>query len=99
MASDVRERPIASGCREGCSDRVGALARLGQGLHAALPAGVFSCPVFDTLATHLFGAHRSMASLADTPELVGFFSYSREDDEGSGGQMQQVSRQSTSRTS
>ena len=39
-ASDVRERPIASGCREGCSDRVGALARLGQGLHAALPAGL-----------------------------------------------------------
>ena len=28
-----------------------------------------------------------MASLADTPDLVGFFSYSREDDEGSGGRL------------
>jgi TPR repeat protein len=43
-----------------------------------------------TLATHLFGAHRSMASLADTPDLVGFFSYSREDDEGSGGRLSKL---------
>ena len=31
-----------------------------------------------------------MASLADTPNLVGFFSYSREDDEGSGGRLSQL---------
>ena len=51
---------------------------------------VLSGWVFDTLATHLFGAHRSMASLADTPDLVGFFSYSREDDEGSGGRLSKL---------
>jgi hypothetical protein len=28
-----------------------------------------------------------MASLADAPDLVGLFSYSREDDEGSGGKL------------
>src|SRR6516165_692171 len=32
-------------------------------------------------------AARPMTSLADLPELVGFFSYSREDDEGSGGEL------------
>jgi hypothetical protein len=31
-----------------------------------------------------------MASLADTPDLVGFFSYSREDDEGSGGRLSKL---------
>jgi hypothetical protein len=31
-----------------------------------------------------------MASLADTPNLVGFFSYSREDDEGSGGRLSKL---------
>ena len=31
-----------------------------------------------------------MASLADTPDLVGFFSYSREDDEDSGGKLSKL---------
>ena len=31
-----------------------------------------------------------MASLADAPNLVGFFSYSREDDEGSGGRLSKL---------
>jgi len=31
-----------------------------------------------------------MASLADAPDLVGFFSYSREDDEGSGGKLSKL---------
>jgi len=31
-----------------------------------------------------------MASLADAPDLVGFFSYSREDDEGSGGRLSKL---------
>ena len=31
-----------------------------------------------------------MASLADTPDLVGFFSYAREDDEGSGGRLSKL---------
>jgi len=31
--------------------------------------------------------HSPMSSLADAPDLVGFFSYSREDDEGSGGKL------------
>src|SRR4029077_7815520 len=31
-----------------------------------------------------------MASLADTPDLVGFFSYSREDDQGSGGRLSKL---------
>ena len=31
-----------------------------------------------------------MASLADVPDLVGFFSYSREDDEGSGGRLSKL---------
>jgi hypothetical protein len=31
-----------------------------------------------------------MASLADNPDLVGFFSYSREDDEGSGGRLSKL---------
>src|SRR5215831_2315632 len=34
--------------------------------------------------------HSSMASLADAPDLVGFFSYSREDDEGSGGRLSKL---------
>src|SRR5262249_37095985 len=31
-----------------------------------------------------------MSSLADAPDLVGFFSYSREDDEGSGGRLSKL---------
>src|SRR5262249_15442937 len=31
-----------------------------------------------------------MSSLADAPDLVGFFSYSREDDEGSGGKLSRL---------
>jgi hypothetical protein len=31
-----------------------------------------------------------MPSLADAPDLVGFFSYSREDDEGSGGRLSKL---------
>src|SRR5215813_7038130 len=34
--------------------------------------------------------HSSMSSLADAPDLVGFFSYSREDDEGSGGRLSKL---------
>src|SRR5262249_25021598 len=34
--------------------------------------------------------HSSMSSLADAPDLVGFFSYSREDDEGSGGKLSKL---------
>src|SRR6516165_6325757 len=34
--------------------------------------------------------HSSMSSLADAPDLVGFFSYSREDDEGSGGKLSRL---------
>jgi len=34
--------------------------------------------------------HSSMFSLADAPDLVGFFSYSREDDEGSGGKLSKL---------
>ena len=31
-----------------------------------------------------------MSSLADAPDLVSFFSYSREDDEGSGGKLSKL---------
>jgi hypothetical protein len=34
--------------------------------------------------------HSSMSLLADAPDLVGFFSYSREDDEGSGGKLSKL---------
>jgi hypothetical protein len=34
--------------------------------------------------------HSSMSSLADAPDLVGFFSYSREDDEDSGGKLSKL---------
>src|SRR5262245_60270880 len=34
--------------------------------------------------------HSPMSSLADAPDLVGFFSYSREDDEGSGGKLSKL---------
>src|SRR5262249_48377581 len=34
--------------------------------------------------------HSSMSSLADAADLVGFFSYSREDDEGSGGRLSKL---------
>src|SRR6516162_9025488 len=34
--------------------------------------------------------HSSMSSLADASDLVGFFSYSREDDEGSGGRLSKL---------
>ena len=34
--------------------------------------------------------HSSMSSLADASDLVGFFSYSREDDEGSGGKLSKL---------
>jgi TIR domain len=50
----------------------------------------FSCRVFGIVrqANHL--GHSSMSSLADAPDLVGFFSYSREDDEGSGGRLSKL---------
>jgi hypothetical protein len=47
---------------------------------------MLSCRVFDTPIR----AHSSMASLADIPDLVGFFSYSREDDEGSAGRLSKL---------
>ena len=34
--------------------------------------------------------HSSMSSLADAPNLVGFFSYSREDDEDCGGKLSKL---------
>src|SRR5262245_63271555 len=34
--------------------------------------------------------HNPMSSLSDAPDLVGFFSYSREDDEGSGGKLSKL---------
>jgi hypothetical protein len=34
-----------------------------------------------------------MSTLAEIPELVGFFSYSREDDEGSGGRLSKLREQ------
>jgi TIR domain/PAN domain len=41
-------------------------------------------------AQSTFGLDNSMASLADAPDLVGFFSYSREDDEDSGGRLSEL---------
>ena len=53
---------------------------------SSLPT-VFSCRDLVYSPIIHFVVHRSMASLADAPDLVGLFSYSREDDEGSGGKL------------
>src|SRR5262245_20151182 len=48
-------------------------------------------PVFwYSRSSTIFQAGDSMASLADLPLLAGFFSYSREDDEDSGGRLSQL---------
>ena len=39
---------------------------------------------------HFFPRHAPMSSLAELPNLVGFFSYSREDDEGSDGKLSKL---------
>jgi hypothetical protein len=50
----------------------------------------FSCRAFGILRQANHSVHSSMSSLADAPDLVGFFSYSREDDEGSGGRLSKL---------
>ncbi|MGO9132811.1 MAG: toll/interleukin-1 receptor domain-containing protein, partial [Methylovirgula sp.] len=50
---------------------------------------VFRCQhgsLFNPFMSH----ERPMSSLADLPELVGFFSYSRQDDEDSGGALSKL---------
>src|SRR5215469_7805233 len=59
------------------------------GQRSPLPT-VISNRISDTFSDSPIWAHRSMASLADTPDLVGFFSYAREDDEGSGGRLSKL---------
>src|SRR5262249_372217 len=52
---------------------------------------VLSCRVFVTLtSSQTISLHSPMASLADASDLVGFFSYSREDDEDSGGKLSKL---------
>ena len=52
---------------------------------------VLSCRVFGTLtSSQTISLHSPMSSLADASDLVGFFSYSREDDEDSGGKLSKL---------
>ena len=51
---------------------------------------MLSCSVFGILCQQAISVHSLMSSLADAPDLVGFFSYSREDDEGSGGKLSKL---------
>src|SRR5215472_19053894 len=46
--------------------------------------------VEQAISEQTISVHSSMSSLADAPDLVGFFSYSREDDEGSGGKLSKL---------
>ena len=53
--------------------------------HNGFPAAFLVFYVKQTISVH-----SSMSSLADASDLVGFFSYSREDDEGSGGKLSKL---------
>src|SRR5215472_8025185 len=46
--------------------------------------------VEQAISEQTISVHSSMSSLADAADLVGFFSYSREDDEGSGGRLSKL---------
>jgi TIR domain len=54
-------------------------------LRYRVPAGFLVFYVKQTISVH-----SSMSSLADAPDLVGFFIYSREDDEDSGGKLSKL---------
>jgi formylglycine-generating enzyme required for sulfatase activity len=56
-----------------------------RGLRYRVPAAFLVFYVKQTISVH-----SSMSSLADAPDLVGFFSYSREDDEDSGGKLSKL---------
>ena len=80
-------------------DEVGPLARRYQAAPAAagsilasrqLGRGCFPAASLVFYVKQTTSVHGSMSSLADAPDLVGFFSYSREDDEGSGGKLSKL---------
>src|SRR5262249_21649104 len=52
--------------------------------------GCFPAAPVVSYVKQTMSVHSSMSSLADAPDLVGFFSYSREDDEGSGGKLSKL---------
>src|SRR5262245_42298842 len=61
-----------------------------RGLHSRETRNGFPAAFLVFYVKQTISVHSSISSLADAPDLVGFFSYTREDDEGSGGKLSKL---------